>query len=299
MPRAKPPVFGWSGLNTKANSTGLPLLECVALQDMRVVGMDLVQRLGMVRVGQLSSILKSMDFDGTNEHALAVIDTRVWALGLQFTFEACVAADTLGDSEAVLTAGSTTPCFTLDLLSSKWRVRIVDSADATTTLTSTTNASTTGTDTIQVTRDGAALVLRLNGTSEDTDTMTATTSLKTPVGDLRVARSGGADYFDGDVDYVRLFSIVKTDHNDRLVRLPNPRARHVLMDMDFNETAGGMVQDRSRYENHLVTANSPTEGTSLCHTPAFVRALSMGQDENNKLQLFMAAGGQFFLADAG
>lgn len=296
MPRFLAPNFAFGGLNTKAQSTGLDPLSAIHLQDMRVVGRDLVQRKGMVRLAQIKcGEFRSMDFDGTNQEASAPIDTRVWALGTTFSLEIACDADTLADDEAVLTAGSTTPCITVDLSSSKWRVRIVDSAAATTTLTSTTNASTSGADTLQVVRDGADLTLRLNNTSEDTDTMSATNSLRTPVGDLRVARSGGSDFFDGSVDYVRLCSKAKANHNDRLLRSPCPRAADVLADYDF-QLVNTMVRDRSRYENHLVTANTPVDATSLCHNPAFMRVIGMGVDENNRRQLLLVEAGCYYLA---
>ena len=295
-------VFGYAGLNTRADATGLPVVHGTVVQDMRVVGKDLEQRLGMVRVGQidLGNKIKGIDCNGTDEYCANAIDTRVWAMGTEFTVEMAVAADTLGDSEAVLTAGSTTPAITIDMSSSKWRVRIVDSADATTTLTSTDNASTSGTDTIQITRVGADLTFRLNNsvTSGDTGTMTATTSLKTPVGDLRVGRSGSTEYFDGTIDYLRVFTYAKTDHNDRLIRLPNPRSSYVSCDMNFSYT-GTLAYDKSRYENHLIVTGAPSKIASLCHNAAPVRALSMGVDSSFRKQLLIVSGSYYYIAAVG
>lgn len=288
--------FGWSGLNTRANATGLPLLDCVALQDMRVVGTDLVERYGIVRVGQLTGTALAMDFDGVNEHCSNTIDPRVWALGPYFTVEFVMEPDD-ADAQGILCAGHTTPSMIFDITGGNIRCRVWDSAATLTTIT--VGAAAAAVQTVQLTRSGATLTTRLNNGTAVTGSMSATLNLRTPVGDLRVARDDGTAYLDGTFDTLNVLSIAKTHHRDRLVRLPNPRSEYVLCAMDFNESAGNLVYDRSRYENHLITQNTPTEVASLCHNPAAVRALSMSADENSRKQLLALAGGKHYLADAG
>ena len=290
------PVFGWGGLNTKATATGLPLLECVHLQDMRVVGLDLVERLGISRVGQLTGTASAMDFVAASSMACAnAIDTRVWALGLYWTVEIAIDTHLTGGTPGIFTAGTTTQAMELLITGGNLTFSVWDTNDD--VVTTTVGAAAVSVQTVQVTRAADVLTFRLNNGTAFPGTMHATRSVRTPVGDLRVARDDAANYYDGNVDYLRLFSTVKSNHNDRLVRTPNPRAAHVLADYDFNAT-GTLVYDRSRYENHLIMVNTPTEVTTLCHNPAPVRALSMGVNtKTNRKELLMIAGGQYFIAE--
>lgn len=295
MSRALLSEFGWGGLSTKATTTGLPVMDSVVLQDLRVVGKDLVQRLGMVRVARLSHTFLAMDFDAaSSEHCLAAVDARVWTLGTKFTIEVTVSPDIVTGTRPVFCAGSTTSSVILDTNTSSWRWRIWDSAATLTTVTvGTATASTT--QTIQLIRDGASLTSRLDNVAGGTGTMSATLATRAPVGNFIIA-GDGTNFYDGKIDKLDLLSVVKSDHNDRLLRLPNPRSPHVLCSMDFNESAAALVYDRSRYENHLVSTNTPTETTSLSHNPAFVRGLSMMSDENQRKQLLMIHGGNYSLA---
>ncbi len=290
------PIFGWGGLNTRAPSTGLPLLECVELQDLRVVGRDLVQRKGISGVGQLTGTAKGLDFTaGSSDMCSNLIDTRVWALGLYWTLEFCIEPDSTAGTPGIFVAGHTTPAMEAYITGGNLTFKVWDTNDA--AVTTTIGAADTAVQTVQVTRSAATLTFRLDNGTATTDTMSATLSVRTPVGDLRVARDDAGNYYDGTADYLRLFSMVKSDHADRLIRLPNPRARSVLADYDFNVSAGSMVYDRSRYENHLICTNvaAGDEVTSLCHNPAPVRALSMFADKDGRKQLLCVSGGQYFL----
>lgn len=288
--------FSWGGLNTRASATGLPLLDCVVLQDMRLVGTDLVERLGCVRLGQVSGNTKAMDFvAASSEECVAPVDTRVWEPSLYWTLEIAFEPDSASGTQGIFVAGHTTPSMELYIDSSDNIIfKSWDEDGAAVSVT--VGAAAASLQTVQIVRDGASLVSRLNNVAGGTGTMEAAKDMETPVGDFRLGRDDESNYFDGTIDYLRLMSIVKSDHNDRLIRLPNPRARHVLADYDGNITAGLLVPDRSRYENHLVADSGVSEVTSLCHNPAHIRAISMGLDEDNKRQLFLAAGGIYYLA---
>lgn len=297
MPYYKDAEFGWGGLNTRAQATGLPLLECVTLTDMRVVGRDLVQRKGVARLAQLAGNQSACDFDaGSSEYCSNTIDARVWALGLYWTVEFAIEPDTAAGTMGLVTAGHTTPSMIFDITGGNIRARVWDSANTLTTIT--VGAAATSVQTVQLTRSGATLSAKLNNGTAVTGSMSATLNVRTPVGDLRISRDDGTNYFDGTFDYLNVLSIVKSSHNDRLIRLPNPRAKHVIASYDFNISGGTLVYDRSRYENHLIAQNTPTEIATLCHNPAPIRALSQGVDTAaNRKQLLACAGGSYYLAD--
>lgn len=288
--------FGFGGLNTRATSTGLPLLEMTVLQDYRVVGRDLLERLGIVRVAQLTGNAVAADFVPASSHYFSqAVDSRVWALGLYWTVELAIEPDTTAGTQGILTVGSTTPAMILDIDTLNIRLRVWDSAGSATTIT--VGAAAASLQTVQITRSGTTLSTRLNNGTPVTGTMSATLKVRTPVGDIRIGRDDGTNYFDGTIDYVRAFSIVKSNHNDRLIRFPAPRAEYVLADYDFKQS-NTLIRDRSRYENHLIAQNSPNEIATLCHNPAPIRALSMMRDvQTNRKQLLACAGGLYYVAD--
>lgn len=290
------PEFGWGGLNTRANSTGLPLLECTQLQDMRVVGRDLVQRLGISRVCQYTGNMSAGSFTAASSMYYSnTIDSRVWALGLYWTVEFAMSLTSASGTQGIVTAGHTTPAMIFDVTGGNIRARVWDSGGSSTTITVGTAAASV--QTVQLTRSAATLSAKLNNGAAVTGSMSATLNVRTPVGDLRVARDDGTNYFGGTFDYLRVLSLVKSNHNDRLLRLPNPRASYVLADYDFKKT-GTLIYDRSRYENTLIGSATPAEATSLCHNPAPIRALSMMNDTTtNRKQLLALAGGLYYLAD--
>lgn len=296
--RALVKEFGWGGLNTKAASTGLPVLDCVHLQDMRVVGRDLVERLGIYPVASFTGNASAVDFDaGSSESYSNTVDTRVWALGLYFTIEFLVEPDTTAGTQGLVCAGHTTPSFIADITGGNIRVRVWDSSGTSTSIT--VGAAATSVQSVQLTRSGATLSARLNNGTAVTGSMSATLNLRTPAGDLRVGRDDGSNYYDGTFCYLRTYSVARSNHADRLVRMPCPRAEYVLADYDFNESSGGLAYDRSKYENNLIAQNTPTEIATLCHSAAPIRGLGMTVDENHRKQLLVMAGGKYYLADAG
>lgn len=288
------PVYAWSGLNTRANPYGMTPLECQQFDELTVRGRDAVRRDGFARVGILTGNLKAMAFTAASSHYVVVpIDTRVWAMGTQFTIECCVALTGTGDDQAVFYAGATTPTMALDTLSGNWRWRVWDSAGTLTTVT--VGTASAATQTLQLMRDGASLTSRLDNATAGTGTMSATLSTRTPSGDLRIARNGGTNYLGGTIDYIRAFGRVKSDHNDRLVRCVDPCASYVLMDYDFNLDSNSVVYDLSTYENHGTATNGPSETTSLCHPHAPIRGLAMYTDHAGQRYIYAEAGGAVYL----
>lgn len=297
MPSYRDVEFGFGGLNTRAQAVGLPVVDQTILQDMRVVGTDLVQRRGIARIGQFTGNQTACDFDdGSSEYCSNLIDARVWALGLYWTVEFTIELDVASGTQGIVTAGSTTPAMIFDVTGGNIRFRVWDSAASATTIT--VGAAAASIQTVQVTRSAATLSTKLNNGTAVTGSMSATLAVRTPVGDLRIARDDGTNYLNGTFDRLDLYSIVKSNHNDRLVRNPAPRASYCLASYDMDIKSGPLVYDRSRYQNHLIAQNTPTEIASLSHNPAPIRAISQSVDAStNRKQLLVAAGGSYYLAD--
>lgn len=291
MPYAK--VFPLHGLNTKASEDGLPEPEATIAQNCRFGGGGFERRDGSVRVLVATSTEKSMDFDAaSSEYVEVPIDVRVWTLPTKFTIEVCVSPDTVTGERAVFYAGVTTPSVVLDTNSSNWRWRIWDSGTTLTTVT--VGAATAGaTATIQLVRDGASLTSRLNNVAGGTGTMSATLATIAPVGNLRFARNGGTDYYDGKIDYVRGFAVVRSNHADRLVRFADPTAEYVLFNYG-GPASGTTVLDNSRWGNAGEAFNTPTVANSLCHNAAPIRAISAYTNHSRQKRVMIQAGSALY-----
>jgi hypothetical protein len=297
MPVVKDKEFGVGGLNTRASSTGLPLLECTHLQDFRVVGTDWIQRLGISRVAQFGHAQSALTFTAASSMACAnTVDARVWALGLYWTVEFAMQLTSASGTQGLVCVGSTTPGIIFDVTGGNIRARVWDSGGTPTSVT--VGAASTSIQTVQLARSGATLTSRLDNGTAVTGSMSATLNVRTPVGDLRVARDDGTNYFGGVFDYLRAYTVTKANHNDRLVRNPCPRASYCVADYDFALSTGLLVHDRSRYENHLIAVNTPVAATSLCFNPAPVRGLSQTRDAvTNRGSLLVMSGGSYNIAD--
>lgn len=286
-------VYPLHGLNTKANEDGLPEPEATIAQNCRFGGGGFERRAGSVRVLVATSTEKSMDFDAaSSEYVAAPIDTRVWTLGTKFTIEVLVNPDIVTGARTIFYAGVTTPSVVLDTNSSSWRWRIWDSAANLTTVT--VGTATVGLLTsIQLVRDGASLTTRLNNVAGGTGTMSATLSTVTPVGDLRIARDDGTNYYDGKVDYLRGFAVVRSNHADRLVRFADPKCEYCLFNYG-GPASGTTVLDSSRWENHGEAFNTPTVATTLCHNPAPIRAISAYTNHSRQKRVLVQAGSALY-----
>ena len=244
----RPVIREFTGLNTKGLEDGRRATEFVSLQNARLREGAIKRRPGSVRLDVAGTEAKAVDFDGGVDYYTCPIDTRVWALGTRFTIRAIIDADDNTGTETVLYAGNTTPSIAIDTASNKLRVRVWDSAAALTTVTSTADLPTNATTSIFFTRNGASLSLQIDNGTADTGTMSATNSLRTPVGLVAVGRvTGGGSAFDGTIDSIDLFNRVLPHNRDRLLRWPDPYAdRTCLMTLDMNDTANGIITDRSR-----------------------------------------------------
>ena len=183
--------YGWTGLNTQANATGLEPLECVEFQDLVVKGLDAQRRDGLSeRIASFAGDETAMDFVAADsEHIAVPMDTVAWALGLKFTVQVLVELDGTGDNQAVFYAGATTPSMALDTLSGNWRWRVWDSAGTLSTVTVGTAAASL--QSIMLVRDGASLTTRLNDVAGGTGTIVATLS-RAALGAVKVTRGAPA-----------------------------------------------------------------------------------------------------------
>lgn len=276
------------GLQTTAHEDGLPFPGFSVFENARVSDGRLRRRSGMALAGAFGNDNGSLDFDAaSSEYILIPVDTRVWALPVTFTLEVLVAPDVVTGTRPVLYAGATTPSLVVDTDgSSNWRVRFWDSSATLTTLTA---AAATTDRRLQVVRDDTTLTLRIDGTDADSDAVAAGLSSRTPAGNVLIA-SDGTNYYDGKIDYLRLFGIARTHQRDGFQRFPDPRCSYCLADYGMEANANDIVRDRSRLGNHGKAQNTPTAAAALCDPAAPVRAIRHYQDQGRGRLLVVAGG---------
>ncbi len=278
------------GLQTKSREDGKALPDHEEFRNVRTGKGGAYRRGGRAAVHQgLSDDAKAFTFGGT-DHASEEVDTRVWGLGRIWTIEAACTPSSVSGSPCLVYAGHTTPSVVIDVSGGFWRARIWDSAATLTTLTSTTAAAASAV-TLQVVRDGAAVSLLVDNVEEDTDTMSATLNLRTPVGDLRVMRGASTDYLAGDFDYVRVFDVARTDHADRLIRYPNPRARSVRANYMCRSDKTTRILDLSRFENHLTITGTIASATSMLHNGTSCQGVHAYLTRDGNRRILVPGGG--------
>jgi len=286
------------GLQTKAVEDGLPLPDFTTFANVRVSDGSAAARTGRVGLSRAGTTTYALDFVAASSQYLAAeIDPRVWTLGTEFTLEILVSLDDKTLNNTVLYAGHTTPSIVVDTSSNKWRVRFWDSAATLDTITTTADALET-TQSLQITRSGSTLTLRVDNDVETTATLDASLLSRTPVGDLRVGRGASTDYLDGDLDYIRMFSNARSAHADRLMRFPDSRSSVCLANYGMELSAsGGYVVDDSRYENTLEPFSTPTATAALAHQSPGVDGIFPYRDADNKKQVIVANGGSIYHAE--
>lgn len=288
------PIKRFLGLNTKAIDDGLPAPEMVTFQNVRTDHGGIRKRPGMGRVLVATNDRKCMTFTAASSMygEVGTCDPRVWALGTKWTVKCLWQPSTTGNAQTFFYAGTTTPSMVLDTNSGSVRWRVWDSAGTLTTVTVT--ATVAATQSLWLTRDGATLTSRADNVAGGTGTMSATLAVRTPVGALRFARDNSTNYFGGKLDYLTVETIVEANHNDRLLRCPDPRAAHVKADYDWSGTAP-VLYDRSSYGNHGTVTNTPVAAATLCHNPSVWRGISAYRDASNRKRIFGVAGASAYV----
>lgn len=286
------------GLQTKHAEEGKASpQDFETFQNVRVAAGGVKRRPGVFRSYLTSSDNTSIIFDGTNDYLSFGFDSRVHQFGTQFTIECLVLIEARAGSEYIYgNAGAGTPGVTIHVTAAGAVVANLWDTDATnTTLTSSATYADNAVIGIQLVRDGASLTLRVNNVSVATGTMSATLSTRAPTTAVTVAANGGTAFFDGQLDYLRGFSIARADHADYMLRWPAPQAPYVLFDYYGELDANGRCLDNSRYGIHsarVSTTGTPLATTALCIQAAPVQAIHPYLNKDGESKVLVIAGGR-------
>lgn len=252
-----------------------------------------VRRSGMVRLHRFAASSVLVDFDGTNDVVTLTTDTRVVPFGTVFTLETLFYTDTIAADRVILGRASASACgITITHTSSGTVTTVVeDSAGTTTTLTHTGIAQEIP-YAYQLTRSGATLTCKINGTSQ-TGTMSATLSLRS--GAQALGADNGGSYYNGRIDFLRLLRYAKTNQYDGWARLVNPRSPGVVFDYILELDANGYVLDRGPMGLHSTTTGSPASNVApLAVNPVPVLGIASNLDTNSSQKAYIRAAGALY-----
>lgn len=288
MSNTRSRYFRPKGISTTKVATTGDVDDYQIVQDARGSRGVLERRRGMVRLANFTTTATSADFDASNDDVDLTIDTRIFPLGTVFTLEMLFNTDTISSNRTVLGGVGATDAITVTHdTSEQVVVTIRDSAGTVTTVTFT--GITTGTlCALQIVRDGASITCRLNGTTQ-TATMDASLSL------LNAGYTVGSDnnslFYDGKIDFIRIFNTARTSNVDGWCRLANPRAPDVMLDLILSPDSNGTCTDRSRYENHRAANGGLSTTTCIAVNPMPIQAIAPNTRRSGTRELIVVAGG--------
>ena len=297
VPKGGPALYDFGlGLQTSRVAHGAPMPWFSTFQNVRT-NRGRRRRQGMKRIAYVATTATCFDFDGTDDSVKIPYDARTWgSLGTRFTVEWLENADTLSGTHYVLGRASGTQGLTISRASTASgtiTVAVTDSAGTTTTLSAT---GVGGTGTLiagQLVRDGATLTLKVNGTTVDTDTMSATLLLRAPSATKpTIGAHNDADFWNGKICFVRATKTAKPSQRDGWSRHLNPRADTVLFDYAMEADANNYCLDRSTFGNHADVAGTPSTTTALSVNPAAIQALALNTDSQLKRRLWAVVAGR-------
>lgn len=303
MSRARaysPPDFRFDGgQQDTANEDGLELPLCRVFQNFRVGEGVAKRRKGCHRFTRATNTNTAPLLDGTNDW-LTIPLHSVHTLKKEWTFEALVRTDDLGDQRTVYGVAHATDYSLMVYITAgnKVEAKVQDSAGTVVTLTSASSLSAGQRLAIQVVRNGTSLTLRVNGVTEDSETM-ADLDCKTPGGNLYIGRNNTLTAWLGSIDFVRCLGLVLPDQRYGRQRFPYPRAEPVLWNYDMEaQGTNDRVNDLSRFENHGtlsgLVGGDFTSGDVLCVQSTPVFGMALWTDNDSKRRVFVAAGNNYY-----
>lgn len=287
-------------MNTRALADGLGALEWVELRDWRLSSGRLKPRPGMVRVERADTTIRGLSLNGSSQYVEVAADARVWAAGTQFTIRAiCTPSAFSGVQTLIGFKHATDVPVWLRMDGGNVKATLRDSGGAEVTLTSSTTFSA-GPLGIEVIRDGDALSLYVNGTEEDTDTMSGTLSLDDPGGNLLFGATGASpgSFFGGTMDGPEVLTIASHPTTESLVRFPDPRSSVCRAWYDFDLDANDVVRDYTRFRNHGRAIASPSDAAALSHPWAPIHGITSFLTRDGETRVFLVAGKNAYVVEA-
>lgn len=258
----------------------------------------LERRPGQARVGYATTASACLAFVALQSHVVTIpLDTRPWALGLRWSLRFPFQIRTASVTQYILGyAGAGVGSIVLRVTSgNKLVAAFTDSAATTTTLTGATTLSVDTTYAAMVTRDKNTLKLWLDNSVDASSTSVSSTLLgRTPTAAVTLGAHNGADFLDGRIDNVTLYSTVFADNSEGLIRCVDPMAEDVLACYTGEMDANYLVTDWSRFGNTGEASGTMANEAALCVPDTAVTGCAPFIDRNGKKRAVLMAGGKVY-----
>ena len=288
--KVKPRIIDWRRGQQDTRLAQSEDFDLQILQNARVEHSACERRPGMVSLTKVATAGTCINFDGVDDTVSIPYDARVWNLTAlsAWTIEGLCNADDISSERPVMFFSGVIKVHQDSTSSGRIVATVTDSAAADTTLAVTSIGASTLID-WRLTRLGSAIVLYANGSSTSGTITNGTLATSTTAISVGV-RPGPATYYDGKIEFVRLFRGVKTGNFDTRCRLLNPRAPSVLADHVMEIDANNYVLDRSQFGNHAAAAGTPGTSASLAVNHAPILGITSNHDNDQVPRLYFAAG---------
>ena len=291
-----------AGLQDSWQEDGAPFPFLQECKNARFNRGPLSRRLGYRRVARVTNENNCYDLDGSTQYGTVPYIAGLHELKRRWTLEALVRPDSFATNAKTILGVAHASDYSVKAYfttAGKFEAKVQDSAGTVTTLTSATTFSTGTIYALQVVRDGTSLYMRVNGATEDSDTM-ADLDGKAPGGSLLIgADNGPGNYFDGAFEFVRLFNTARADQRFGRMRLVYPRSPDVVFDyvLEDHLPSASLIFDRSSMENHAAVAGAPSETTSIAVQTAPVFGIHAWTDSTGRSRMMVKAGREVYLRD--
>lgn len=291
------------GLQTTALEDGQSFPGFRTFKNFRVDQRAARRRLGRVLSDRSGTDQEAVDLDGTDQY-ISVPVAPIHTLGTSWTIEVLFQPDNVNTTEYVLGWGHATNYPILI----KWINGAIDVlvqfSDASTASMGAAGAySADETIALQITRSAGTITVRNNAVLSTTilgsmvGTAWAALGHKAPGGALQIGANNTGSYFDGAIDYLRVFNVKREANVDSHVRFIDPRADSVIWEYGMEVDSNDIVTDRSRYENHGKMQNAASAGdavTTLCRQTAPVQGIHSYVSRDGERRLLVVAGGRVY-----
>lgn len=250
------PYYVPKGLSTTGHSGGSPD-EFDTFQNCDTDRGGFEARGGFVRLAKVADVRGILDFDGVDDRVN--LPQSIQLLGVVWTIKALFQTDTIASDSFPM--GSTTGNCGITIkhtTTSTVVVTITDSTPTAVTLTFTGIAAGTVCALI-IWRNGATVTGWLNGVAASgSGSLSATLLLRSGLASL--GTNNGASWFNGGVDHITCWSVIRTTTQDAYRRIQNPWHKDLVFNYVLTQGTALVpdVHDTSKFGLHALVTGTPT-----------------------------------------
>lgn len=290
------------GQNDTRIEEGTEVPRWVNVRNARLRDGSLSRRPGMKRIAVCGTDATSLDLVAASSHYVKFPPAAQLSMKAPYTIEFLIEPDAYAGTQVVagFASGGTWP-FEVFLDGDAIKITLKDSGGSDTITAHTTSGTTGERFAVQLAvAVGGAYTTRVHDLLTDGSYNTTTATGTLTIGDtllgtahgFYLGRNNGGNYFDGHIDYFRIYRYVAPDFSMAWRRWPTPQQTYMVCDYGGEVDANDWVLDRSLYGNHGEIQNAATTGAALAINAAPVQAIKQFLDKSLTQRLLLVAGGR-------